>query len=84
MGPLSHIELSFHRLYGTDDYLIVDLENVQSLIEIKGTATKDHQTKIGIKGVVTKDHQTKLEIKGTGTKDHQIHLDIWGTEQHIH
>ena len=84
MGPLSHIELSFHRFFGTGDYLIADIENHQSLIEIKGTVSKDHQSKIAIKGVSTRDHQTIIGIKGAVTKDHQIHLDIWGTEEHVH
>jgi len=84
LGPISHIELSFHRFFATGEYLICDIENVQSLIEIEGSASKDHQTKIAIKGTGTKDHQTKIEIKGTETKDHQILLDIWAEEHHIH
>jgi len=70
VGPLSHIELIFHRIFVPGVYLLEDVES--------------HQTNIKIKGISTRDHQTIIGTKGTVTKDHQILLDIWGLEEHIH
>lgn len=84
MGPLSHIELLFHRFFGTGEYLIADTESHQAKIVIQGTAIKDHQSLIEIKGSKARDHQSLIVIKGAATKDHQILLDIWQPEEHIH